>query len=72
MIRMGRRQEVSSATRLGYLLFTGLMLVIYFRTAGTILGTAGFYLLSGLVMVLSSVFLPRFLRAIGARKGVAS
>lgn len=72
MIRMGGRQEITAATRLGYLLFTGLMLVIYFRTAGTILGTAGFYLLTGLVMVLGSIFLPRLFAAISARKDAAS
>ena len=72
MIRMGGRQEITAATRLGYVLFTGLMLVIYFRTAGTILGTAGFYLLTGLVMVLGSIFLPRLFAAISARKDAPS
>ena len=74
MIGLGRRQEIPTATYLGYVLFTGLMLVIYFRAAGTILGTAGFYLLTGLVMVLGSIFLPRLLRllrALGERKGSA-
>ena len=54
-IRMGARQEISLVTRLGYLLFTGLMLIIYFQTTGTLLGTAGFYLMTGLVLVLGSV-----------------
>ncbi|MEM8971176.1 MAG: DUF2157 domain-containing protein [Pseudomonadota bacterium] len=70
-IRMGARQEISVVTRLGYLLFTGLMLIIYFQTTGTLLGTAGFYLMTGLVLVLGSIVLPRLLRAISASKGAA-
>ena len=70
-IRMGARQEISLVTRLGYLLFTGLMLIIYFQTTGTLLGTAGFYLTTGVILVLGSIVLPRLLRAISASKGAA-
>jgi len=63
LIRMGGRQAIPMVTRLGYLGFVLIMLLIYFRTAGTLLGTAGFYLTAGLFMVLGAVFLPKILRS---------
>lgn len=61
-IRMGGRQDIATVTRLGYLAFAVVMLLIYFRTAGTILGTSGFYLTAGLLLVLGAIYIPRLLR----------
>jgi uncharacterized membrane protein len=58
-IRMGERRDLTAVVRLGYLAFILVMGLIYFRTAGTLLGTAGFYLLAGLSLVLGAIFLPR-------------
>ena len=58
-IRMGDRQDIPGVRRLGYLAFALMMLFIYFRTAGSLLGTSGFYLTAGLLMVLGAIFLPR-------------
>lgn len=62
LIRMGARQELPYVTRTGYAAFAVVMLLIYFRTAGTLLGTSGFYLTAGLLLVLGAIFLPRFFR----------
>ena len=62
IIRMGLRQGMNTVTRLGYAAFAGVMLIIYFRTTGTLLGTSGFYLTAGLLMVLGALFLPRLMQ----------
>jgi uncharacterized membrane protein len=62
VIRMGLRQGMNTVTRLGYAAFAGVMLIIYFRTTGTLLGTSGFYLTAGLLMVLGALFLPRLMQ----------
>ena len=63
LIRMGGRQELPNVTRTGYGAFAVVMLLIYFRTAGTLLGTSGFYLTAGLLLVLGAIFLPRLFRS---------
>jgi len=63
LIRMGGRQDIHSITRLGYTAFALVMLLIYFRTAGSLLGTSGFYLTAGMLMVLGAIFLPKFFRS---------
>lgn len=62
VIRMGLRQGMNTVTRLGYVAFAGVMLIIYFRTTATLLGTSGFYLTAGLLMVLGALLLPRLIR----------
>jgi len=62
-IRMGARQDIPAVTRLGYVAFAMIMLLLYFRTAGTLLGTTGFYLTAGILMVLGAIFLPRLFRS---------
>ena len=64
LIRMGGRQEIGSVTSLGYLAFALVMLLIYFRTAGTLLGSTGFYLVSGVVLVAAALIAPRLMRMI--------
>lgn len=63
LIRMGGRQDIPAVTRLGYLAFALVMLMIYFRTAGTLLGTTGFYLTAGILMVAGAIFLPKLFRS---------
>ncbi len=63
IIRMGARQETRSMSVLGYLAFAVVMLAIYFQTAGTLLGTSGFYLGAGILLVLAAWALPRFVNA---------
>lgn len=71
-IRMGGRHDVPGVTRLGYLAFALVMGLIYFRTAGTLLGTSGFYLAAGLALVLGAVFVPRLLRKRKSEAGEVS
>jgi len=56
MIRMGARLDIAVISRIGYLLFSVIMLLIYFRTAGSLIGTAGFYLTTGVLMVFVGIF----------------
>ncbi|MBL4598017.1 MAG: DUF2157 domain-containing protein [Rhizobiaceae bacterium] len=68
LIRMGERQDIASVVRLGYLAFAMVMLLIYFRTAGTLLGTTAFYLISGILLVLGAIFIPRIFRLLRGNK----
>ncbi len=61
-IRMGARQDIPEVTRMGYLGFVLIMLLIYFRTAQSLLGTTGFYLTAGILMVAGAIFLPKLFR----------
>ena len=67
LIRMGSRQDIPGVTRLGYFAFALIMLLIYFRTAGTLLGASGFYLTAGVLLVVGALILPRLFR-VGKRK----
>ena len=71
LIRMGARQDIPAVTRLGYVGFAMIMLLIYFRTAGTLLGTTGFYLTAGVLMVLGAIFLPKLFRSKPANQEAA-
>ncbi len=71
LIRMGSRQDIATVTRLGYLAFAMVMLLLYFRTASTLLGTTGFYLTAGILMVLGAIFLPKLFRSRQKEKEVA-
>ncbi|MCF6320494.1 MAG: DUF2157 domain-containing protein [Rhizobiaceae bacterium] len=71
MIRMGARLDIAVVSRLGYLFFAAIMLLIYFRTAGSLIGTAGFYLTTGVLMVFGGIFAPRIfakIRNFGSNK----
>lgn len=68
LIRMGDRQDIASVTRQGYVAFAMVMLLIYFRTVGTLLGTTGFYLVSGVLLVAGAIFLPRLFRLLRRNK----
>lgn len=71
-IRMGDRQDIPSVIRLGYLAFGMVMLLIYFRTVGSLLDTTAFYLISGVLLVLGAVFVPRIFKLIRGDKDVIS
>lgn len=71
-IRMGERQDIAAVTRLGYLAFTMIMVLIYFRTVGSLIGTAGFYLVSGLLLVLGAILVPRIFKALRKNKEVSA
>lgn len=70
-IRMGARQDIPSVTRLGYGAFTLIMLLIYFRTAQSLLGTTGFYLTAGVLMVAGAIILPRLFKAKNSKSEAA-
>jgi uncharacterized membrane protein len=68
IIRMGWRIEYRPIAALGFIAFGGAMLLIYFETIGSLLGTSIFYLVAG-VMLLTGVFLiPRLTKTAGADK----
>ena len=71
-IRMGERQDIPSVIRLGYLAFGLVMLLIYFRTVGSLLDTTAFYLISGVLLVLGAIFVPRIFKLIRRDKEVTS
>ena len=71
-IRMGERQDIPSVIRLGYLAFGLVMLLIYFRTVGSLLDTTAFYLISGVLLVLGAIFVPRIFKLIRSDKEVTS
>jgi uncharacterized membrane protein len=51
MIRMGWRTEHLGMRILGFASFAVAMLIIYFETVGSLIGTAGFYLGAGIVLL---------------------
>ena len=65
IIRMGWRIAYRPIAVLGFIAFGLVMLLIYFETVGTLLGTSAFYLVAG-VLLLAGVFLvPRLTRTAG-------
>ncbi|MBL4891937.1 MAG: DUF2157 domain-containing protein [Rhizobiaceae bacterium] len=71
-IRMGDRQDIPSVVRLGYVAFGMVMLLIYFRTVGSLLDTTAFYLISGVLLVLGAIFVPRIFKLIRGNKEVTA
>ncbi len=65
-IRMGWRLEYRPLSTLGFLGFAGVMLLLYFKTLGTLLDTSLFYLGAGILLLLGAIFVPRL---IGRRSG---
>ena len=49
-----------AVVRLGYVVFSFEVLTIYFKTIGTLLGSAGFFLVAGLIMVGLAALALRF------------
>lgn len=67
-IRMGWRLEYRALSTLGFLGFSGVMLLLYFETLGSLLDTSLFYLGAGVLLLLGAVVIPRFMR----RRGLAN
>lgn len=65
-IRMGWRLEYRALSNLGFLGFAGVMLLIYFETVGSLIGTSAFYLGAGIVILLAAWFLPKLMRRGGS------
>jgi uncharacterized membrane protein len=61
-IRMGWRLEYRALTSFGFTGFAGVMLLIYFETVGTLIGTSGFYLGAGLLLLFGAIVLPKILK----------
>jgi len=61
-IRMGWRLEYRPLSSLGFIGFAGVMLLIYFETVGSLIGTSGFYLGAGLLLLFGALVLPKMLR----------
>lgn len=61
-IRMGWRIGHKSLSTLGFIGFSAVMLLIYFRTLGNLLDTSLFYLGAGVLMLAGAWFIPRFAR----------
>lgn len=61
-IRMGWRLEYRAMSTLGFLGFSGVMLLIYFETLGNLLGTSLFYLGAGVLLLVGAFLIPKFMR----------
>lgn len=60
-IRMGGRQDIWQVTRIGYVSFAIVLLSIFTRFSGSLIESAGFYFIAGLVLVLGAIFGPRLM-----------
>ena len=61
-VRMGWRLEYRSLTVIGFIGFAAVMILIYFVTVGTLLGTAAFYLGAGAILLGSALVIPRIFK----------
>ncbi|MDA9008879.1 DUF2157 domain-containing protein [Alphaproteobacteria bacterium] len=61
-VRMGWRLEYRSLTVIGFIGFTAVMILIYFVTVGTLIGTSVFYLGAGVILLAGAVILPKVLK----------
>lgn len=68
LIRMGWRLENRPIAILGFATFGGAMLLIYFETVGTLLGTSMFYLVAGVLLLAGVFIVPRLTRMKGANQ----
>ncbi|MDR6263733.1 DUF2157 domain-containing protein [Roseobacter sp. N2S] len=68
LIRMGWRLENRPIAVGGFVAFGNAMLVIYFETVGTLLGTSMFYLAAGVLLLAGVFVVPRMTRMKGARQ----
>lgn len=66
VVRMGWRLEYRPLAALGFLGFGIVMLVIYFETLGTLLGTSVFYLVAGVVLLAGVIIVPRLTRKVSS------
>ncbi|MGB7335291.1 MAG: DUF2157 domain-containing protein [Salaquimonas sp.] len=60
-IRMGWRLDYKSLSTLGFFGFAGVMLLLYFKTLGTLLDTSLFYLGAGVLLLAGAIILPKFM-----------
>lgn len=67
-IRMGWRLEYRPVTVLGFIGFSTMMLIIYFATIGTLIGTSAFYIGIGVLLLAGVFIMPKLMR----KKGDAS
>ena len=65
VIRMGWRLEYRPVTALGFLGFATIMLIIYFTTIGTLIGTSAFYIGVGLLLLVGVFIFPKLMRKKG-------
>lgn len=63
-IRMGWRQEYRPIAVIGFIGFACVMLIIYMQTVGSLLGTAAFYLVAGVVILAGVILIPRLTRRV--------
>lgn len=68
LIRMGWRLENRPIAILGFAAFGSAMLLIYFETVGTLLGTSMFYLVAGVILLGGVFIVPRLTRMKGAKQ----
>ena len=61
-LRMGWRLDYRPIVVLGFIGFGALLLIIYFETIGTLLGTAAFYLVAGVTLLTGVILVPRLTR----------
>ena len=61
-IRMGRRHEIAGVSGIGYADFLLVLIAIYFRTAGSLLGSAGFYFVTGVLLLGGALLIPYLMR----------
>ena len=62
VIRMGWRLEYRALSTLGFLAFSGVMLLLYFETLGSLLGTSLFYLGAGILLLIGAIVIPKLAR----------
>ncbi|MCB1439806.1 MAG: DUF2157 domain-containing protein [Nitratireductor sp.] len=62
IIRMGWRLEYHSLSNSGFIGFAAVMLMIYFRTVGSLLSTSLFYTGAGLLILAGAVVLPKLMK----------
>ena len=61
LIRMGWRLEFRPISFLGYVSFASVMLLIYFITVGSLIGTSAFYLSAGVLLLAGVYFVPKLM-----------
>lgn len=66
IIRMGWRLEYRPYSVIGFLGFAIAMLIIYFKTMGSLMDTSLFYFGAGLILVIGAIVLPKALKKWGA------
>ncbi len=63
--RMGWRLRLRALRALGITGFVAMLLILYAQTLGTLIGTAGFYLGAGVILLAGAALAPRLMRKRG-------